>query len=152
MTEAEYRKLLPHASDDFIRRNATPEMRKIEAVADFVAPQKKRLRQKSGPKLNTTEAAFLEHLRGNSPGTQIYAQTVTLSIANGCRYTPDAFAFACDDGEHYAQAWEVKGFMREDAAVKIKVAAAFYPLIRFRLVTKRKKRDGAGWAIEDVLP
>ncbi len=39
---------------------------------------------------------------------------------------------------------EVKGFMRDDAAVKLKVAAATYPF-RFVLVRVRPKNRGGGW-------
>lgn len=38
---------------------------------------------------------------------------------------------------------------RDDAAVKLKVAARTFPWIAFHLVTKRK---GGGWDIQAVLP
>ncbi len=41
---------------------------------------------------------------------------------------------------------EVKGFMRDDAAVKLKVAAKMHPWWTFRLVKKSKK----GWDIKLV--
>ncbi len=155
MNEAELRLRFPKASDDFIRRNILParspefraalaEIRKGDVHAD-----KKRLRQKSGDGMNATERAFFEYLPESRSG-KIYVQSITLKLGNGVRYTPDFIVV--DEGNLHLTAYEVKGFMRDDAAVKIKVAASLYPWIDFRLVTKKKKRDGGGWAIENVLP
>ena len=114
------------------------------------APQKPtakaRLRQKAGDGLNKTERAFLGHLKGLWPVGEVRSQDITLRLANGVRYTPDFVAVAPGD---YFHAYEVKGFMRDDAAVKLKVAATAYPWISFHLVTKRK---GGGWDIQAVLP
>ena len=113
------------------------------------APQKPtakaRLRQKAGDGLNKTERAFLGHLKRQDCGARVYAQSITLKLGNGVRYTPD---FIVVD-EWRLTAYEVKGFMRDDAAVKLKVAATAYPRISFHLVTKRK---GGGWDIQAVLP
>lgn len=123
---------------------------------------KPRLRQdRKGP--NKLEAEFEAWLREewkNDAGVDVLAQAVTLSLANGVRYTPDFVVKFTSHGMRGAvqfeavvlHAYETKGFMREDASVKIKVAAHQYPWIKFHLVTKRKKKDGGGWAIEEVLP
>ena len=42
--------------------------------------------------------------------------------------------------------------MRDDAAVKLKVAAALYPQFIFFLVTKRAKKLGGDWDVQEVLP
>jgi hypothetical protein len=42
---------------------------------------------------------------------------------------------------------ECKGFMEDDAAVKLKVAADQHWWWNFVLVTARKKRDGGGFEI-----
>ena len=107
---------------------------------------KARLRQKAGDGLNKTERAFLGHLKRQDCGARVYAQSITLKLGNGVRYTPDFVAVAPGD---YFHAYEVKGFMRDDAAVKLKVAASTYRWIKFHLVTKRK---GGGWDIQAVLP
>lgn len=102
-----------------------------------------RIRQ-NGAGLNKTEAAFYEHLLGKT--AVLPPQSLTLKIANGCRYTPDFITV-----EHFPfklHAYEVKGFMRDDAAVKIKVAAALFPWISFHLVTRAK---GGTWEILPVL-
>lgn len=116
------------------------------------AAEKDRLRQnKKGP--NKTEAAFALHLRSQHPTGEIYEQAVTLLLANGLRYTPDFFlpcSFVAGDGLNCAPlAYEVKGFMRDDAAAKLKMAARVYPWIRFFLASRRKPY---GWQIQEILP
>ena len=125
--------------------HGTPRPRtvKIEPVED--AP-KKRLRQ-SASGLNKTEAAYLEVLKEDHPGAAVLSQSITLRLANGVRYTPD-FVVAGGDVAGVC-AHEVKGFMRDDAAVKLKVAASLYPWIRFFLVSRAK---GGMWHVQEVLP
>jgi hypothetical protein len=112
---------------------------------------KPRIRQRIGPKLNKTEAAFLDHLKGTQPSATIYSQEITLHIANGCRYTPDFVTVLMDfptDG-YFWTAYEVKGPKAwDDAIVKLKVAASKFPAIRFVLVT----RKGPTWTEEHVKP
>ena len=43
---------------------------------------------------------------------------------------------------------EVKGFLRDDAAVKIKVAAKLYPF-RFTMYQRQKAKAGGGWKVTD---
>ncbi len=114
----------------------------------FVKVETPRLRQSSkGP--NKTEAAFAAHIRSLYPSSTIYEQEVTLVLANGLRYTPDIFF----PGRGVKPAfYEVKGFMRDDAAAKIKVAAWVHSWADFWLVTKRTRKQGGGWQIEIVLP
>jgi hypothetical protein len=95
-------------------------------------------------KLNKTEKAFLNVLR--SRGLQwIGIQNITLKLADDTRYTPDFFYI--HDGKLNAN--EVKGFFRDDAKVKIKVAARLFPWIRFTLVFKGK---GSAWEYREVKP
>lgn len=110
----------------------------LAAGAPKAAPAAKpMLRQSAAPKLNKTEAAWGDYLRANcSHECEIHEQAVTLRLANGCRYTPDfavLHAFAPGSGSFY----EVKGWMRDDAAVKIKVAAAQFPAWAFWLVWRK---------------
>jgi len=106
---------------------------------------KPRLKQNRGPKMNKTEAAFDAHLRATFVDSQIEREGVTLLIGNGVRYTADFSDFAIGGK---LTLWEVKGFMREDAAVKIKIAARVYPRIAFFLATRNK--DKGLWNIERV--
>lgn len=115
---------------------------------------KRRLRQDTkGP--NKLELEFEEFLRGEWKDAVVLAQAVTLKLGNGVRYTPD-FVVVIQNAKRVPAmqvlAFETKGFMREDAAVKIKVAAHQYPWMKFNLVTKRRKKDGGGWSIEEVFP
>lgn len=142
------RRMFPNASAEFIRRNLGTEIQ--EARGKVIAPtpavdykpEAPRLRQRQGPKLNKTETAFLEWLCARYDPKDIRAQAVTLVLGNGTRYTPDFFNLRA------SLAWETKGFMRDDAAVKIKVAASLYPEIKFHLVT----RDGGAWSIQEMVP
>jgi hypothetical protein len=69
---------------------------------------------------------------------------VKLRLADGAIYTPDYFVVYRDHFELH----EVKGFWREAARVRIKVAAGLFPYFRFRAVTKAKR--GNGWAYEEM--
>lgn len=144
-----------HAGLKKVSENQTAMIDKI-LIDAATGSDATRLRQKSGPVLNKTEAAFEYEIRFRHKDQKALVQSVTLLLANGCRYTPDFFVpctFAAGDGLNCAPvAYEVKGFMRDDAAVKIKVAARAYPWIRFFLATKRKKKAGGGWAIQEILP
>ena len=103
--------------------------------------------------LNKTESAFLGHLKATyGPLQPVLAQSVTLKLANGVRYTPDFIVIQAPvfepDVKTCLIAYEVKGFMRDDAAVKLKVAASAYPWIAFNLVVRKKGK----WQITPVLP
>lgn len=140
-----------------LRGVAHPRTLSVAVVPDLpaqvAAPQ--RIRQ-NRMGLNKTETAFRGYLESVHTSERVYSQAITLGIANGCRYTPD---FVVRRGGELIQleAYEVKGFMRDDAAIKLKVAASLYPWIKFHLVTKRKG-SGSGralaadaWEIQEVF-
>jgi len=128
------------------------DMREAESAIKkcLITGTNPRLRQKRVAKLNKTEAAFLEWSKANYRiGDPVfYAQEITLQLANGLRYTPD---FVMNRKVGYVAAFEVKGFMRDDAAAKLKMAASKYPWISFFLVTA-EDRSLREWNIEEVLP
>ena len=137
---------------------AVPHPRTVQLQHAAPAPAKKapsRIRQNSAG-LNKTEQAFYDYLKAREdpgvPRTVLPPQSITLRIANGCRYTPDfVVAYHCPMREQVELvAYEVKGFMRDDAAVKIKVAATAFPWIAFHLVTKLPGGGAAGWSISEV--
>ena len=68
-------------------------------------------------------------------------EPVRLRLAEGCWYTPDFRVIRNGQTEFY----ETKGFMREAARVRLRVAAELHPY-PFYLV----RADGAGWRIESV--
>lgn len=129
--------------------------KQVQQIVAEAQPAKKRLRQDTKG-LNKTEAAFLLWLRNHYDPVVVLSQAVTLRLGNGVRYTPDFIVPVPRvpvDGKHVElAAYETKGFLREDANVKLKVAATLYPWIRFHLVTKQTKKRGGGWDIETVLP
>ena len=93
-------------------------------------------------KLNKTERAYLAYLRMLYQ-TKIGIQDVTFKIADDCRFTPD-FNYVDENGR-----WtfvDVKGFQREDAFIKIKVAARNHSHLRFVIV----KKNGTGWDYREV--
>ena len=134
-----------------------PRTVQLQHVPTPPKPAKKagtRIRQNSAG-LNKTEQAFYDYLKAREdPGvlrTVLPHEAITLKLANGCRFTPDfVVAYHCPMREQVELvAYEVKGFMRDDAAVKIKVAATAFPWITFHLVT-RLPGGGGGWAISEV--
>ncbi len=120
------------------------------------APQKpakraKQMIRQNSAALNKTEQAFKDYLTPRH--FPILCQAVTLKIGNGVRYTPDFFCPKDATNGHEAAvtecvAYEVKGFMRDDAAVKLKVAASLYPWIKFHLVSRKKGE----WIVQEILP
>jgi hypothetical protein len=96
--------------------------------------------------MNKTESEYAMILEGMRRGGGIESyeyEKVTLKIAADCRLTPD-FLVINNIGE--VEFHEVKGgLIREDAAVKLKVAAASFPF-RFKLAQKK----GKNWTITEV--
>jgi len=72
-------------------------------------------------------------------------QNITLKLADDCRLTPD-FNYVCPSGRMVFV--DVKGFQREDALIKMKVAARMFPVFSFII----SKRDGVSWTEEEVNP
>ena len=99
--------------------------------------------------MNSLEAAYAQYLKEQQFAGNVkwYGfELVTLKLAEKTRYTPD---FIVMDGNEEIVFVETKGFMREDANVKIKVAASLYPF-RFFLAKKKAKKDGGGWDVKEV--
>jgi hypothetical protein len=65
-------------------------------------------------------------------------ESMTFKIGPDCRYTPD-FAVMLADGT--IELHETKGFMQEDALVKIKACVELFPF-PLVLVTKATKKEG----------
>jgi len=71
-------------------------------------------------------------------------EPVRLKLAHLTSYCPD---FLVLTKELELEVHEVKGFWRDDARVKIKVAASKFPF-RFIAATPKRKKDGGGWKLE----
>ena len=97
------------------------------------------------PEMNGTEAKYAWILEGRRLAGEIQRyefEKITLKLGADCRYTPD-FYVVNREGE--IEFHEVKGFFRDDAKVKIKVAAENFPF-RFYLARLVK----GGWDIEEI--
>ena len=95
-------------------------------------------------KQNRTEAAYAAVLDGMQQAGLIEwyrFEPWKLRLAYGAYYTPD-FGVMTADG--YMECHEVKGFWREAARVRIKVAAEQFP---FRFVAVKK--SGKDWEYEE---
>jgi hypothetical protein len=100
-------------------------------------------RLKTG-EMNKTEAAYDAHLwQMRAAGEVLWHkfEGIKLRLAENTFLTVD-FAVMAADGQLWMH--EVKGFMEEDANVKLKVAASLYPF-RFIVVKQRAKKNGGGW-------
>ena len=98
--------------------------------------------------MNPLEAAYSLTLKDRTDIVQTWFEGWTFKLAKDTRYTPD-FIVMLADGT--LEAHEVKGFMEDDAWVKLKVFAEKFPL-RTLLVRRRAKKDGGGWEITEVGP
>jgi hypothetical protein len=100
------------------------------------------------PKMNGTEAGYgvvLEAAKRAGQVREYWFQGITLKLGDDCRYTPDYFVLMAD---WTCECHEVKGWMRDDALVKVKVAARLYPF-RFTVV---RKGPGGTFILDEVRP
>lgn len=101
-------------------------------------------------RMNKLESAYAQRLEleRHAGLWQWWAfEPITLRLAADARYTPD---FGLIDVNGDLVLHETKGFWREAALVRIKVAAELYPFFRFVAVTRRRKRDGGAWVHKAV--
>lgn len=141
MNPNEITRRFPRASVDFCKANAGSNNQTTVAVKAEESTIKVAMKLGESTdiqKLNKTERGFYEILR--MQGHQwIGVQSVTLKLADDCRYTCD-FMCLTKLGEFHG--YEVKGFFRDDAKVKIKVAARMFPWVKFFVVMKEDGRFG----------
>lgn len=103
---------------------------------------------KSAPRgagMNKLEAAWAQELEAQQARGEIRwwkYEGVGLRLANRTFYHPD---FIVMEASGAIRIDETKGFMRDDANVKLKVAAGMYPFT-FRLV----RRKGKTWHIRTI--
>ena len=110
-------------------------------------PPKKMARVRVGSDgMNTTERAYADRLELLRRAGEIRCwrfEPVKFRLAKGTYYTPD-FEVITDGGE--LEYHEVKGFWRDDARVKIKVAARLFDDRRFVAVQWVKRV----WQFEEI--
>lgn len=92
----------------------------------------------SGPKFRSrAEARYAEILESQRRSGQIDAwrhEAVTLTLADGCRYTPDFLVI--ERGR--MTLIEVKGFMREAARLRLRIAVEQYPHFGWYLIWAKR--------------
>lgn len=106
--------------------------------------------------MNKLEAKYAEYLEAERVARRVLwwkFEGIKLRLADNTFLTVDFAVLPAqfDLGERSPGALEmheVKGFMQDDAAVKLKVAADQYPF-RFVLVRARAKKDGGGWDLKE---
>jgi hypothetical protein len=99
--------------------------------------------------MNKTEAAYVATLDARRHAGDVAwfkFEGIKLPLADNSFYTLD-FAVMLADGE--LEMHEVKAYWQDDARIKIKIAAATYPL-RFPAIKAGSKKDGGGWQIESL--
>lgn len=111
-------------------------------VAEYKALMSKRGRPRGPNRTETAYGGYLELLKRQNVVSWYGFEVITFKLAHDTRYTPD-FSVCLSNGE--IEFHEVKGFFRDDAKVKIRVAAAMFPF-RFMVVRKLKR----GWDVETV--
>jgi len=96
-------------------------------------------------RMNKTEAKFAAYLEQLKHLNKIVAwqfEPIRFRLAWKTGYTPDFLVISRDNFSFY----EVKGFMRDDAAVKIKTTAEIYPWFRWFIVYLKKNE----WVFKEV--
>ena len=109
--------------------------------------KKLKLRDLAPKGSNKTEQAFSQLLaRDLALGTITWwdFEPMKLRLGEGAWYTPDFGVMLSDQSFEF---YEVKGFWREAARVRIKVAAERYPMFQFTAVKKDKE---LGWVYEII--
>lgn len=95
--------------------------------------------------MNKLERAYMQHLAYRVQQGEIRAAVfgvIKLQLAPRTWYSPDFLVI----GNECVELHETKGFMRDDAAVKLKVAARMFPWFVFKLVRRIKGK----WDIEAI--
>ena len=108
--------------------------------------------------MNKLERAFWERLREAERKLlfrRVYEHPIKLRVIGNRWYIPDFVSEDCCD---CVNIWETKGFMREDAELKLIAAAERFPCFRWVLVKQVRRRwecrhvTGAGISKEVFTP
>ncbi|WP_241159701.1 hypothetical protein [Desulfovibrio sp. ZJ200] len=99
---------------------------------------------------NGLEAAYAQYLEGLLSSGKILFwmfERVRLTLARKTTYLPDFFVVRADGS---AEFHETKGFWRDDARAKIKIAAQEFPCFGF--VAVQRNKDTGAWEFERFYP
>ena len=107
-------------------------------------------RAKKARMMNGLEARFAEQLEAWKLAGEICwwdFEPIRLRLADGCWFKPDFLSVPGIDQEDTSiTLFETKGFMREAARIRIRVAAEKYPFFRFVIVRWKNSE----WDFEEV--
>jgi isocitrate dehydrogenase kinase/phosphatase len=110
-------------------------------LSESLEKQKKR-RAVDDRGMNRTEAAYaelLERMKLDGVVTRWWFESVRLRLAHRTTYTPDFCVLLSSGVTRFV---EIKGFLREDAAIKFKFAREAFPQWEFIMLRKVK----GGWS------
>lgn len=127
-------------SDDLRRMGFPPDLVARATVNGRPVDAAPREPEHAWPKLNKTESRYAAALEARKLGGEIRdwkAQSLTFRLAYRTSYTPD-FVVTLIDGSVLCV--EVKGFLRDDAAVKYKLARQLFPAFQWRMVRWEKNQ------------
>lgn len=129
------------SNDDLLRIKAEREGRSLPPEVIITQPGKKSPRKTGLERMNKTEKAFAQRLEASRRTGQIASwdfEAITFKLGHDCRYTPDFMVRELNDAITFH---ETKGFMRDDALVKIRTFAKQY---RFPIYVW--KREQGEWS------
>lgn len=125
------------SNEELLRLKAEREGRSLPPQVKITPPGNKSPRKHGLERMNKTETAFAQRLEARRRTGQIASwdfEAITFKLGHDCRYTPDFMVRELDDTLTFH---ETKGFMRDDALVKLRTFAKQY---RFPIhVWKRKQ-------------
>lgn len=119
----------------------------VMTVEEYKTARRPKARQPRPGKMNGAERQYAQYLSTLKTALVVrewYFEHVKLKLADKTYYTPD-FVVITDEIEMR----EVKGFWRDDARVKIKIAAKMYPCFRFLAIKQIAKKDPSCWPVEE---
>jgi len=108
----------------------------------------------SGPnRTETRYAATLQRAVERGELIRFAFEAVRFSLASRTHYTPDFWVLTSDLRIELHEVKGSRGYALDpQGRVKLKVAAALYPELYFVGAVERSKKDGGGFAREDVSP
>jgi len=129
------------------RARGRGETRRQSAGGQSASASRVKLKLSATTKMNRTEADWakqLEILKRAGEILDFRFEGLKFKLAPSTFYTPDFFVV---NGDGSGELHEVKGFWRDDARVKFKVAAALYPWFGWKAIQRGKKQ---AWEIEVI--
>jgi hypothetical protein len=133
-----------HARRTALEAIQLPQAPTVDSLTAIVAKGSPR-----ASKMNKLEAAYAQHLDALKHAGKVLwwkYEALGLRLADKTFYHPD---FMVLTAEGVLEIHETKGFMQDDANVKLKVAACSFPFV-FKLIKRAAKKDGGDWLIKEV--